>query len=537
VVARGRRGVSDADAVVVVGAGPTGLTTALQAHDHGAQVRVVERRPQRYRPSRAMIVHARTLESLRPLGVTESLLARGDRRPRAELHLGARRAVAQLSDVRLPDTAFPHLTLVRQMDVEDVLTAALEARGVDVERGVEVVAAREDGSEARVTLRRDGRTEETSCRFLVGCDGPGSTVRRAAGIGWRGGPYGQEVVLADAELDGDLTPGVLHVAVGAAGLVFVFALGEGATWRILATRPERAGELPFGQPGEEVPASDVQGLLDAAGLGVALAHLRWSAQVRLQHRLASSFRQGPLFLAGDAAHAHSPAAGQGMNTGILDGVNLGWKLAFAGGGGQHAPLLDSYDHERRPVARQVLALTHLLFFAEASTSPLPAFLRGTLLPWTAPTIPLLMRQQLLMAPLVRLLSQGWVRYRHSPLSTQGRRGGPGPRPGDRLPDEDVTYDGRRTRLHEVTARPGVHVLLQSEAEPVDETLVQPHVSVHRIVSWPGRGLLAVRPDGHVGLRCGAADPMALRGWLETVGAGHDRAGRPIRVGPCQRPPR
>ena len=517
-VARGRRGVRDADEVVVVGAGPTGLTAALQAHAHGAKVRVVERRPQAFRPSRAMIVHARTLESLRPLGVTESLLDRGDRGPRAELHLGRRRVVAQLSDVRLPDTAFPHLTLLRQMDVEEVLTAALSERGMEVERGVELVRAAVDASSAGLWLRHDGRTEETSCRFLVGCDGPDSTVRGAAGIGWDGGPYREEVVLADAELEGDLTPGLLHVLVGSAGLVFVFALGEGATWRILATRPQQHGDQPFGQPGEEVPASDVQRILDAAGLGVTLAGLRWSARVRLQHRLARSFRAGPLFLAGDAAHAHSPAAAQGMNTGILDAVNLGWKLAFAGDRTEQTALLGSYEQERRPVARQVLALTHLVFFAEASTRPLPAFLRGTLMPLAAPAIPLLLDQQLLMAQVVRLLAQGWVRYRHSPLSVEGAPGGRGPHPGDRLPDQDVTCEGRRTRLHELTARPGVHVLLQREAGPIAPTLVGPRVVVHRIDSWPGRGLVAVRPDGYVGLRCATADPGGLRRWLELVGA-------------------
>jgi 2-polyprenyl-6-methoxyphenol hydroxylase-like FAD-dependent oxidoreductase len=127
--------MSNADEVLVVGAGPTGLATALQAHDHGAKVRVVERRPQRFRPSRAMIVHGRTLESLRPLGVTEGLLDRADRRPRAELRLGPRRVVTQLSDVELHDTAFPHLTVVRQMDVEEVLATAFEERGVAVHRG------------------------------------------------------------------------------------------------------------------------------------------------------------------------------------------------------------------------------------------------------------------------------------------------------------------------------------------------------------------------------------------------------------------
>ena len=516
-VARGRGVTADPD-VLVVGAGPTGLTTALQAHDNGATVRVVERRAEAFRPSRAMIMHPRTLESLRPLGVTERLLDRSDTAPKAELHLGRRRVTAELSHVALGDTAFPHLSMLRQMDAEDVLANALKRRGVEVERGVEFVAATADAVGVRATLRSDGRVEQSGCRFVAGCDGAASTVRDVARIGWQGGSYREEVVLADVELDGELAPGVLHVVAGRPGLVFLFALGEGATWRMLATRRGRDGDAPFGQPGPEVPASEVQRILDAAGLQVTVTELRWSAQVRLQHRLAAAFRQGPFFLAGDAAHTHSPAAAQGMNTGILDAVNLGWKLAFAGDGDEYADLLNSYGQERRPVARQVLALTHLVFFAESSTNPCAAFLRGTLVPLAAPALPLLLRQRLLMAEIVRVLSQGWVRYRNSTLSMEGKPGGPGPRPGDRLPDQDVTCDGRTVRLHELTARPGVHVLLERDTEAPDERLLGPHVTVHRLSSWRGHGLVAVRPDGHVGFRCGDARPGQLGAWLRLIRA-------------------
>nr|WP_275588472.1 FAD-dependent monooxygenase [Microlunatus panaciterrae] len=295
---------------MVVGAGPTGLTTALQAHANGATVRVVERRSATFRRSRAMIMHPRTLESLRPLGVTDSLLDRGDRSPRAELHLGRRRVRVELADVALPDTAFPHLTMLRQMDVEEVLSQALEQRGIDVERGVELVDAAVRDSAGRAVLKGEGRLERMSCRFIAGCDGQDSTVRSVAGIGWRGAPYREEVVLADVELDAGLTPDVLHVVADRAGLVFLFALGEGATWRLLATRPARGGHTPFGQPGHQVPQVEVQAILDGAGLAATVTDLRWSAQVRLQHRLAEAFSSGPLFLAGDAAHTHSPAAAQ-----------------------------------------------------------------------------------------------------------------------------------------------------------------------------------------------------------------------------------
>jgi 2-polyprenyl-6-methoxyphenol hydroxylase-like FAD-dependent oxidoreductase len=517
-VARTGHGVITSPDVLVVGAGPTGLTTALQAHDNGATVRIVERRVKAFRPSRAMIMHARTLESLRPLQVTEDLLDRADRTPKVELHLGRRRVSAEFADVALRDTPFPHLTLLRQMDVEKVLADALNQRGVEVERGVELVDAYATGTGAHATLKHNGNVEETTCRFVAGCDGPASTVRRLADIGWSGGPYREEVVLADAEIDGELAPGVLHVVAGRPGLVFLFALGERASWRILATRAARDSDAPFGQPGHEVPAIEIQQILDGAGLEVTIKDLRWSSQVRLQHRLADSFRSGPQFLAGDAAHSHSPAAAQGMNNGILDAVNLGWKLAFAAPSGAPAELLDSYEQERRPVARQVLALTHLVFFAEASTNLLPAFVRGTLVPLAAPAVPLVLKQRLLMAKVIRLLSQGWVRYRHSPLSVEGKPGGHGPRPGDRLPDGDVMCDERAVRLHDLTARPGITVLLDRDSESLDPRLLGPHVTVHRISGWPGRGLIAVRPDGHVGFRCGIADPGQLGAWLDLVGA-------------------
>jgi len=504
--------------VLVVGAGPTGLTTALQAHECGAAVRVVERRSERFRPSRAMIVHSRVLETLRPLGVTDSLLGRGERTMRAELHLGRRRVQAEIADVALHDTAFPHLTMVRQMDVEEVLADALEQRGVEVERGVELMEVSDQDGTAHATLKHAGRLQQATCRYIAGCDGAASTVRAVAGIGWHGGPYREEAVLADVELDGDLAPGVLHVVAGRSGLLFLFALGEGATWRVLATRRGPDGGVPLRQPSQEVRRSDIQQVLATSGLEVTVNELKWSGRVRLQHRLAESFRQGPLFLAGDAAHTHSPAAAQGMNTGILDAVNLGWKLAFACENGQHAELLDSYDKERRPVARYVLALTHVIFFAEASTNPLAAFLRGTLAPLAAPAVPLLLRQRLLMAQVVRILSQRWVRYRHSALSVDGAPGGHGPRPGDRMPDEDVTCAGQRVRLHTLTARPGLHILLERDAEGLDARLLRPHVTVHRISSWPGHGIVAVRPDGHVGFRSGASDPGQLGSWLDLVGA-------------------
>jgi 2-polyprenyl-6-methoxyphenol hydroxylase-like FAD-dependent oxidoreductase len=465
-----------------------------------------------------MIMHPRTLECLRPLGVTGELLDRADISPRAELHLGRRRVSIQLSGLALPDTAFPHLTLVRQMDVESVLARALTRRRVTIERGVELAGIATGDGVARAALRSSTGIEEAPCRFVVGCDGAISTVRSLAGIGWRGASYRQEVVLADVELGGELTPNVLHVAVGRTGLLFVFALGEGATWRVLATRPvPGAVEDGFGHPGEAVPAVEIQQLLDQSGLDVAVRELRRSAKVPLQHRLAASYRSRRLFLAGDAAHTFSPAGAQGMNTGIQDAVNLGWKVAYAADDAHgHGDLLDSYEQERRPVARRVLAMTHAIFFAEASTHPLPVLLRGTLAPLVAPAVSLLLRQRL-TAEAVRTLSQLRVNYRSSVLAVRGTTSsGHGPQPGDRLPDTTVVCDGRAVRLHELTATPGIHVLLCGDVGLVD--VPGPRVHVHRLTGGPGPEVLAVRPDGYIGYRSGPDGAANLMAWLHLVGA-------------------
>ncbi len=518
-VAVDRRGLREPVDVLVVGAGPTGLAAALQAQGHGATVRVVERRTEAFRPSRAMIMHPRTLECLRPLGVTGELLDRADISPRAELHLGRRRIGVQLSELALPDTAFPHLALVRQMDVETVLAQALTHRGVMVERGVELADIATGEGVGRAVLRSSTGIEEAPFRFVVGCDGATSTVRSLAGIGWRGASYRQEVVLADVELGGELTSDVLHIAAGRSGLLFVFSLGEGATWRVLATRPVTGpvrGE--FGQAGEAVPAAEIQQLIDRSGLGVAVQELRWSAKVPLQHRLAASYRYRQLFLAGDAAHMHSPAGAQGMNTGIQDAINLGWKVAYAAGDAHaYGDLLDSYDQERRPVARRVLAMTHAIFFAEASTHPLPALLRGTLAPLAAPAAPLLLRQRWFLAEVVRTLSQLRVNYRGSVLSRQDTSAsGQKLQPGDRLPDATVVCDGSTVRLHELTATPGIHLLLARDVELFEVPGARVHV--HRLTGGPGPDVVAVRPDGYVGFCSVRSDPARLSAWLHLVGA-------------------
>jgi len=509
--------VSDGVDVIVVGGGPSGLALALQAHAHGARVRVVERRVEAFRPSRALIVHPRTLEVLRPLGVTDALLSGGETAPDAHVHLGRREVPVRLGNFDIPDTPYPHLLFERQAVVESVLAQALVDRGIEVERGVELIDLHPESDQADVTLRRAGGVESVRCRYVAGCDGLDSTVRRLAGIRWRGASYPQEVVLADVELDGDLAPGVAHVVVARQGVLFLFTVGELATWRLLATRPPGGSDRPDIRDCA-VPTDELQGLLDEAGLQVCVAHAAWSASVPLQCGLASQYRKGPLYLVGDAAHVHSPAGGQGMNMGIQDAMNVGWKLAFAAASiPRPDALLTSYEAERRPIALKVLALTHALFWAEGGTDPLVKFARARLAPLASPVVPWVLTRKRLTAEGVRLLSQLRVHYRQSTLSVEGSpRARRGRRPGERIPDQPVTVAGVRRQLHEVVAHPGIHLLLECDADEVNE-LIGPYVHAHRILDWPGSGVSIVRPDGYVGYRSASVHHHQIASWLSLVG--------------------
>ena len=504
--------------VVVVGAGPTGLTLALQAHDHGADVRVVDRRSGPVRPSRAMIMYPRTLEVLRPLGVSDALLARGNRRPTVALHLGRHVVPAGVGDLPLPDTAFPHLLLIRQSDVEAVLLQAVLDRGLQVEWNTEFETVRLRRGGPVATVRRDGAVIPIQADFLVGADGSTSRVRSAVGIGFHGAAYAADVVLADVELIGVGTASA-HAVAARGGLILLFPLGEQAAWRMLATVPATSRDQPFGQLGPPVSRSELDLLVDSSGVGAHITDVTWSSRIRVQRRLASSYRSGPVLLAGDAAHTFSPAGGQGMNTGIQDATNLGWKLAMLSAtGNSDGPLVASYEAERRHVAQLTSVLTHLLFWGEAGSGVLASVLRGSIAPLAAPIIPVLLKRRRLTAPAFRVLSQLSWNYRGSPLSIElgarvrAHQRGPHEHPGDRMGNESLLLHSGRHALHDLTATTGFSVLLHRDADAVvvPDGLVQ----VYRVLSWPGRDVLVVRPDGYLGYRGpteGAVTWLALAG--------------------------
>jgi 2-polyprenyl-6-methoxyphenol hydroxylase-like FAD-dependent oxidoreductase len=265
-----------------------------------------------------------------------------------------------------------------------VLNDHLAARGVRVERGVELVAFQADQDGVACTLRHaDGRTEQTRSRYLVGCDGAHSTVRRGAEIPFQGGAYPQTFALADLEVDG-LDWEAAHAWLGTAGILLFFPLGRPASWRVLAMHLTLQGRREPARPSLE----ELQALADGfTGGSLRLRDPVWLTYFRLQHRHATRYRAGRIFLAGDAAHVHSPVGAQGMNTGIQDAWNLGWKLALAASGVAEQTMLDSYDAERRPVGRFVVRFTDRAFSVSTSTNPILRAIRTQVVPRVLPLAP------------------------------------------------------------------------------------------------------------------------------------------------------
>ncbi|MCT9929602.1 FAD-dependent oxidoreductase [Planotetraspora sp. A-T 1434] len=332
--------------VLIVGAGPVGLTLAASLVAEGVDVVLLDKQAEGANTSRAAVVHARTLEVLRDLGVTDELVRHGVVVPRFTVR-DRDRTLMSIDFTELP-TDYPFTLMVPQNVTEKVLLDRLHALGGQVHRPHEVTAVAQDAGGVTVTTATG---ETVSAAYVVGTDGMHSTVREQTGIGFTGDTYAESFVLADVHLDWDLPGDEVVLFFAPAGLAVVAPL-PGGRHRVVATTDEAPDH-----PGRD----DVQAILDARGPGERPAQVRdvvWSSRFRVHHRLADHYRAGRLLLAGDSAHVHSPAGGQGMNTGIQDAVALAARLTAVVRDGAPETELDRYEAERRPVAAEVVALTH-----------------------------------------------------------------------------------------------------------------------------------------------------------------------------------
>ena len=446
---------SDRDGVLVVGAGPTGLLLAGQLARRGVPVRVVDKRAEATVESRALAVHARTLEVLDNLGLADEFVARGHR-VRAFSMWDGRRRLARV-DFGVLDTPFPFLLDLPQHETEAILRAYLGGFGARVEQSTEVVHVEQGADRVFIGITRDGDGGGPAGGFevgyAVGCDGAHSTVRRRLGMPFNGHGYAEDWLLADVSLDWDRPDDEVHIVFNPTGRATVCMPLPGGRWRIILYF---AGDRPTGQP--PTPA-EIATLVDERIPGpVAVHDPTWLACFRTHRRSAPAYRDGRVFLAGDAVNIHSPAGGQGMNTGLQDAHNLGWKLAAVCAGADPA-LLDSYQAERARVAHDVSGLTHRLVRLASLSAPWQRALRAAAVPLVA-GLPGSGRRA------AERISQLYVDYRGSPLISGALdKHRNGLRPGDRAPDvSDLRLRGRSVRLHHLL-RSAHHTLVVLADEP------------------------------------------------------------------------
>ncbi|MHC1948097.1 FAD-dependent monooxygenase [Bradyrhizobium sp. UFLA06-06] len=333
--------------VLIVGAGPTGLALSIALHQAGVDHILIDRLSEGQNTSRAGVIHAQTLDSLAALGVSDELVARGLKVNNFTVR-DRDKALLRLRFDALP-SGHPYLLMLPQNITEQVLASRITTLGGVIHRRVTATCAEQDSAGARVTVNGPDGEQVISARYVVGADGMNSVVRQATGIGFDGGTYEDSFVLADVRLNWPLGQHEVSLFFSPAGLVVVAPL-PGGSYRVVATMDNAP---------EHLSKSDVQAVMDSRGpqaSNATVLDVLWSSRFRLHHRLANSYRCGRLILMGDAAHVHSPAGGQGMNTGLVDAVVLGETLAGVVGRNRPETMLDVYESLRRPAAARVLGL-------------------------------------------------------------------------------------------------------------------------------------------------------------------------------------
>ena len=484
--------------VIVVGAGPTGLVLAAELALAGVPSLVLERRTGLRAESRAICLHARSMEVLDLRGQAGRFTEAGLAVP--SFPLGPRGAM--ISFGRL-DSDFPYLLDLPQSQIETLLAARAAELGAEIRWSAHVTGIRQDDEEVRVTLA-DGGVERAS--YLVGCDGTRSFTRQAAGLPFPGAPNPGSVVLADLFLDG-LPMTDAYGDLSDRGMLLVFPFRDGSC-RVVLYDYARA-DVPVTEPVtlDEVRSS----LVRITGQDFGPRDIGWTARYRSESRQVPTYRDGRIFLAGDAAHTHSPAGAQGMNTGLQDAVNLGWKLAAAVDGWAPGWLLDTYQAERHPVGAAVLALTGRQFRLNTARTAPRRVLRWAAHRMVAPLPPV-------QARLAREYSGLAVRYEApAAASPPAGVGTSHPLAGARLPRGRLTgTDGSTARLYELFHE-GRFVLLEADGAEGD-------VGAGEDSAWNGAAQQVTAVPGAAGR--GAAGQVTAGPGIAGPGiAGPDPAGQ------------
>lgn len=500
--------------VLIVGSGAAGTMLALELARHGVAARVVDRLPGPSKFSRAVTVHARTLEIFEQIDpvLVKRYLARGVHSPGYVMHFiddkGTRRDVRPGLDFTVLPSRYPLLLVHSQDETEATLRNYLKEKyGRETEWGVTCTAVTQQDDLVEATLQSaEGQRETVHCQYLVACDGANSRLRQQLKLAQEGSDYAGTVLQnLDVELlDFPDKDEWIHYCMGPSHFVMVAKMQNGFT-RLLMSQPAEKADLA------ETPQSVFSGILakhfDGIRFGKTLWHSRWASQVRLAH----TYRKGSVFLAGDAAHVHSTAGGQGMNCCMQDAYNLGWKLALALNGEARPELLDTYESERKPIGKQVIEAAskiHELFMA-GRNSGADALLE--------------LKQSGFLAELVGRVSG--IAYHYRPEDAAVAQNGL-LQAGDRLPNLPLAGKHSGKMLVDLLRHGGFTLLVcASDAElgrgklPARNGLVTESLSpappqLRAADSAPQ--LYLVRPDGYLALRCELEESAEITRWLKTV---------------------
>jgi 2-polyprenyl-6-methoxyphenol hydroxylase-like FAD-dependent oxidoreductase len=485
----------NANELLIVGAGPVGLTMATELARYGIPVRIIDRASQATQNSKALVIWSRTLELMDRMGCAREFLDHGLPCRGGAIRSGKKvLGHATFDEI---DSPYNFALMIPQSETERLMGAQLARLGVTVERQVELTgfSERADCVEARLR-HEDGRQETLTTPWLIGCDGAHSVIRHCAGMEFGGSSQGGDWMLADVRLDGEGSPPRDEVAtyLQPEGPFVIFPQPGGRA-RIVA----QLGQTDPTRPRSDPTLQEVQAVADArTGGGFRVSDPIWLTVFRINERKVSAYRQGRIFLAGDAAHIHSPAGGQGMNTGMQDAFNLAWKLAMVIGGSANAALLDSYSPERSAIGEIVLRNATRLTDMATLTEPLAQKARDLALRF-------LLGLHAVRNRFARAMTEVDLAYSTSALSVGtlgGSRMAPheyaGSAPGSGKTPRFVLFAADQTRAEVFTAR------YPALLEPVSR-------------SSPHGDILVVRPDGYVGLSAAGGDWLAVEKYLRKIG--------------------
>lgn len=486
--------------VLVVGAGPTGLTLACCLRLQGVSVRVIDRAAGPATTSRANFLHARGSEVLDRIGALGTLPDDSLRAMRITSYLDDRPLMTlEFGDPKM-DTAAPPM-VVSQAKVEAALRARLAELGAAPEWGNALVGIQQHSDAATAQLADGTRIR---AGWIIGCDGTSSTTRRLVGIDFPGVKLTERWLLADVHLDWDLDRGGTTGWIHPAGLLGVIPMpdegGREDLWRLFAYDPDH-----HETPSDSALMDRVRQVIpERTGLQVNVGEAEWLSVFTVHRRLADSYRRGRVLIAGDAAHAHAPFGGQGMLTGIGDAENLAFKLALVLSNSAEDPFIDSYEAERRPLAKGVLRGTSAVTRINVARNPVVRILRDHIAPRVFSPAPV-------QRWITYTASQLWVSYRKGPLGGTGRK----PRPGDRIPDIACRRaDSTRSRLYAELGGRWALMLPPGVAGPLTIETARRHLGdLVAVFTYDGAEAMLVRPDGHLAWRGDPDDSEGLSRWL------------------------